>query len=235
VARARPFWMPIALGAALVFVGLAFAATWPGFDPRQIAVTGNRRVTRGEILARAAVAPHVSIWLQNTGAIAVRIEAIPFIATAAVHRIPPAAIKIVVAERVPFALLRSGANAVVIDRALRVLTLATGDERLPVFLVEPDLDLWPGEFVRTHTAIDLRNTYEAMTARRIVPVELGFDRFGGLVVTMPGGLRLLLGGQNDLGRKLTLADAILAQVVGGQQRVAAIDLRAPAAPVLVYR
>ena len=32
-----------------------------------------------------------------------------------------------------------------------------------------------------------------------------------------------------------ILDAILAQVVRGQKRVAAIDVRAPAAPVVVYR
>jgi len=48
-------------------------------------------------------------------------------------------------------------------------------------------------------------------------------------------LRLLFGSETDLSRKLTLADAILSQLVSRQRRVAAIDLRAPSAPVLVYR
>jgi cell division protein FtsQ len=234
-ARMRPFWMPIGAGTALVVVGLALAATWPGFRPTRIAVVGNQRVSRGEILARAGIAPHLSIWLENTGAIAGRIAAIPFIATATVHRIPPATLTIVVTERAVFATLRSGANAAVVDRALRVLESASDDQVRPVLVVAPGLDLLPGEFVRTRPAVELRDAYETMSARRIVPVEVGFDRFGGLVVTMDGGLRLLLGGQSDLGQKLTLADAILSQVVGSQRRVAAIDLRAPATPVLVYR
>ena len=89
--------------------------------------------------------------------------------------------------------------------------------------------------MRTRHAIELSDCYTAIAGRRIDPRELGFDRFGGLVVTLRGGLRLLLGADNDLGPKLTLADAILSQVVGRQRRVAAIDLRAPAAPVVVYR
>ncbi len=48
-------------------------------------------------------------------------------------------------------------------------------------------------------------------------------------------MRVLIGQESDLGQKLTLVDAILAQVVRGQRRVAAIDVRAPAAPVVVYR
>jgi cell division protein FtsQ len=235
VARIRPFWMPIALGIGVALVLLVVAATWPGFDPKQIAVTGNHRVTRGEILAAAAIAPHVNIWLQNTGAIANRIEAIPYIGTVRVHRAPPATIRIVVIERTPFAILRSGTAGAVVDRSLRVLEPETAADLLPVFDLEPGLYFPAGAYVRTRTAIELRNSYLTIAAAQIVPRELGFDRFGGLVVTMRGGVRLLLGAENDLGPKLTLADAILSQVVGRQRRVAAIDLRAPAAPVVVYR
>ena len=52
---------------------------------------------------------------------------------------------------------------------------------------------------------------------------------------MRNGLRLLLGSEKDLAQKLALVDPILSQVVGKQRRVAAIDLRAPATPVIVYR
>ncbi len=235
VARIRRFWMPIALGTAVVLILLAVAATWPGFYPDQVAVSGNQRVTRSEILAAAAVAPNISIWFQNAGAMARRIEAIPYIETTHVHRALPASIRIVVVERVPFAVLRSGPSAAVVDRSLRVLEPATGADPLPILDLEPGLNFSPGEYVRTRHAIELSDCYTAIAGRRIDPRELGFDRFGGLVVTLRGGLRLLLGADNDLGPKLTLADAILSQVVGRQRRVAAIDLRAPAAPVVVYR
>jgi hypothetical protein len=74
-----------------------------------------------------------------------------------------------------------------------------------------------------------------MSAHAVVPSELAFDRFGGVVATLPDGVRLLLGSESDLNRKLTLAKAIRAQVVTQVRPVAAIDLRAPATPVLVYR
>ena len=192
-------------------------------------------MSRQEILERAAVAPHTTIWLQNTGAIAHRVAGIPYIGSAHVRRIPPATIRIEVTERTPFAVLRSGYDAAVADRALRVLEPATGESPLPVFDVEPALALTPGTFVHSSEAVALRSAFETMAARNIVPVELGFDRYGGLVVTMRGGLRLLLGGEADLAQKLTLADAILSQIVARRRRSAAIDLRAPSAPVLVYR
>jgi cell division protein FtsQ len=234
VARFRPFWVPIALGGIVALGGLLFAAMWPGFEPRHVVVTGNRRVGRGEILTRAAVASHVSMWLQNTGAMAARIEAIPYVATVQVRRVPPASIRITVSERAPIAIVRSGDEIVLVDHALRVLEPASGGESLPVFVLHRAVDAAPGSFVRLREAAELRDAYDAMAARQMVPVRLEFDRFGGLVVTLRGGLRLLLGSPADFDQKLTLANAIIAQVVG-RQRVAAVDLRAPSAPVLVYR
>jgi cell division septal protein FtsQ len=235
VARVRPFWVPLVLVAAVVVAALGVAATWPGFDPKRIVVIGNHRVTRAEILSRAAIPRRLNIWLQNTGAMRKRIEAIPYVETAAVHRIPPSEIRIVVRERVPFAVLQSGGNAALVDRSLRVLEPATGDEPYPVLAIAAGLVFVPGEFVHQPEAAELREAFETVSARQIVPVGMEFDRFGGLVVTLRSGLRLLLGSQNDLGQKITLADAIIDQIVTGQRRVAAIDLRAPGAPVLVYR
>lgn len=227
--------MPIGLIAALVLIVLTLAASWSGFDPAKISVSGNHRVTRDEILTRARIAPHLSIWLQNTRAIATRIEAIPYVATAGVHRVPPSSLRIVVVERVPFAVLLSESDGAIVDRNLRVLEPASENLTLPVLSMESEMQFTPGEYVRTREATDLRDAYQATVARGMDPSELAFDRFGGLVVTMRDGLRLLLGTENDLGKKLTLVDAILAQVVRGQRRVAAIDVRAPGAPVLVYR
>jgi cell division septal protein FtsQ len=226
--------MPIALGAAVLGTAMAALAIWPGFYPKEILVSGNHRVTRGEILARAEIAPEVSIWLQNTSAIAKRVEAIPFISTAGVARIVPASIRITVAERVPFAIVRSGDESAVVDRQLRVLQPILDQDEDPTLVLQPGLDLEPGAFVRSADAIELRDAYEAISARQIEVTKLELDRFGGLVVTMRGGLRLLLG-DGDLGRKLTLADAILTQIVSRKGRIAAVDLRAPSAPVLVYR
>lgn len=227
--------MPIALSAILVIAGFAVAATWPGFVAKSVLVSGNNRVSREEILTRAQITPHVSIWLQNAGAITKRIEAIPYIDAAHVRRIPPSTLRIVVSERRPFAILSSGDEEALVDRALRVLEPAPLEPIYPVLILKPGATFEPGEFVRRSDALALRDAYEEMEGGKIVPISLQYDRFDGLVATTHGGLRLLLGSQSDLSRKLTLADAILSQLVSRQRRVAAIDLRAPTAPVLVYR
>lgn len=233
-ARIRPFWILITFTAALLAVVAGFAVTWPGFTPKLIRVSGNHRVSSSEILARAAIASQTSMWFQNTGAMAKRIASIPDVESVKVHRIPPSTIRINVTERVPFAELRSGANEAVADRAMRILSY-DAMQPLPVFVLRPGLELTPGTFVTTSDALSLRDAYSALVERGFVPVELELDRYDGLEVTLQTGPRLLLGNRSDLPKKLALANAILAQVVHGERRVAAIDVRAPATPVVVYR
>lgn len=234
-ARLRPFWIVLALAALLAIGAGAFATMWPGFDPKRIEVVGNASVPRAEILQRAQIPTHESIWVQNTAAIAARIRSIPQIGDVAVLRVPPAALRIAVTERVPFAMIENGGRRVVVDRALRVLSF--GDERvgLPVFTVSPAVALVPGSFVTTHDARGLREAYDRLNAAGLPVATLRFDRWGELVATSPRGLRLLLGEPGDLSRKVKLVNAILTQIAHGTRRIAAIDVRAPDAPVLVYR
>lgn len=235
-ARLRPFWVPIALALALVAGAAAFIVAWPGFDPAHVDVTGNRTVPRGDILARAAIAPHVNMWLQSPRAIARRIEALPYVRSAHVFRIPPSTVVVAVNERTPFAVVRSGAQSVLVDRDLRELALDPADSALPQFaLRRPDADFEVGGFLADPSAIAMRDDYDAMIAAHVVPVRLSFDRFGGLVATVRGGVRILLGNDDDLSKKLSLVDPILAQVVRKQRHVAAVDLRAPGTPVVVFK
>ena len=49
----------------------------------------------------------------------------------------------------------------------------------------------------------------------------------------PRGVQLLLGDDEDLTRKIALIGPILSQTA--KKKITAIDLRAPATPVVVYR
>jgi cell division septal protein FtsQ len=227
--------MVIALGGLLAAGALAFLAVWPGFYPKQIVVAGNRQVSSSEILARAQIPRNRSLWLENTAKEEARIRTIPSVATASIHRLPPATMRIVVTERAPFAILVSGPQSGIVDRALRVLGPGDDASQLPVLTLTPGLELVPGRFVTSKDALALRDVYETMNAKGIALKSLTLDKFGDLAATLPDGLRLLLGAPEDLSQKAALANAILAQVVRGARRVSAIDLRAPATPVIVYR
>ncbi len=233
--RLRPFWLPLTLLGIVAACAGAFVVAWPGFAPQRVAVTGNRIVPTTEIAGRARVQPHVNMWLQNTGAMALRIAAIPYLADVHVYRVPPATVLIAVRERVPFAIVRSEGDAAVVDRDLRVLATATGAETLPAFVLQRYVELDPGTFLGDASVKTLRDDYELMIAAHVVPLELTFDRFGGLVATMRGGVKILFGSDEDFDKKLALVNPVLSQLVRDRKRVEAVDLRAPSTPVLVFR
>lgn len=234
-ARIRPFWIMFALAGVLSVAAGAFFTMWSGFDPSHVAVTGNRRVSSSEILRVADIPANRSIWLENTKAIAARIRTIPYVGIVSIHRLPPASLTIAVSERVPFAVLTSDGQSAVVDRELRVLSPAAGDELLPAFVLTVHGSLAPGTFVTARDAFGLRDVYTTMASGGLTPATLTFDRYGDVIASISGGPRLLLGQPDDLKRKVRLINAILTQVVRRQLSVSAVDVREPATPVVVYR
>jgi cell division protein FtsQ len=234
-ARLRPFWILIGF---LILLGVAVAAgavLWPGFTPKAIVVSGNRNASREDIVAKAAIAPNVNVWLQNPRAIEARVASIPYVATVHVHRVPPATIAIDVTERIPFAVVTEGSQAVLVDRDLRVLQPANAPSDLVTFTLAPGSDLGPGAFLKSDDALRLKTAYDQLIAAQVVPIALGYDKFDGLVATMRGGIRVMLGDDDEMARKIALIDPILAQVVRKGKPADAIDLRAPNTPVVEYK
>jgi cell division septal protein FtsQ len=233
--RLRPFWIPLSLVGILAVAAVTFAIVYPGFNPKHVIAAGNRVVPSSDIVRAAGVNMNVNMWLQNGRAIAKRVEAIPYVDVARFHRYPPATVVISVTERVPYAVVVSDARSVLIDRHLRVLAPEYDATTLPQLTLPPGVALDPGTFVTRHDLNAMATDYDAMIAAHIVPLQLEYDRLGGLVATMRGGVKILLGDDEDLGKKLALVDPILAQVVRKERRVSEVDLRAPGTPVVVYR
>ncbi|HEY1428210.1 MAG TPA: FtsQ-type POTRA domain-containing protein [Candidatus Tumulicola sp.] len=233
--RIRPFWIPLSLAGIVLVAAVTFAVLWPGFDPKHVVASGNRVVSSSDIVKAAQVNMNVNMWLQNNRAIARRVEAIPYIDVARVHRFPPSTVVVAVTERVPYAIVVSDGQPVVVDRHLRVLAPQYDAVALPTFTLPPGVDLTPGTFIARRDAISLANDYDAMIAGHVVPIELHYDKFGGLVATVRGDIQILLGDDADLAKKLPLVDPILAQDVRKERRVSEVDLRAPGTPVVVYR
>lgn len=234
-AHLRPFWFLLLLLAGGAAFGGYYAATWPGFYPQSIAVRGNRIVPSAAVLAAAQISPRENLWLQNSGAAARRIEAIPFVKTVRIHRGLPARVRITISERAPFAVLHTRTGSAIVDRDLRVLESAAADATLPV--LQSTLEEAPpaGAFVKNASLVRLRDDYETLGAAHVIVRSLSYDRFGDLVAVMRGGVRLLLGSDDDLQRKTPLIAPILSQLASGGRRVAAVDLRAIKTPIVVYK
>lgn len=234
-ARLRPFWFLLLLLAAAAAFGGYYAATWPGFFPRSIAVRGNRIVPRAEILARARIVPDANLWLQNMRAAARRVESIPYVKDAAIHRSLPAGVRIDVTERAPYAIVKSGPSALLVDRDLRVLQSAPRGMALPIFVQKLASAPAPGAFLKDEALLRLRDDYDTLSQAHVIVTSLHYDKFGDLDAGMRSGVQLLLGDDSQLAQKTGLIGPILSQVAANGRRVAAVDLRAPKTPVVVYK
>jgi cell division septal protein FtsQ len=221
--------LAIALGAALYF-----AATWPGFFPKHVSVSGNRFVSTAQILARAQIEPHANVWLQNMGAAAQRIESIPYVKTVRIHRLPPANVYVTITERAPFAELRNGSEHALIDRDLRVLQADGDAAALPQIVVKDPIPR-PGAFLTAASVQRLRDDADTLAMAHVAVRSLRYDRFDDLIAQTRGGISLLLGDDSDLEKKTALIDPIISQVSASGRKLAAVDLRAPGTPVVVYR
>lgn len=233
-ARLRPFALITVLLMILCGAGAFYGATWSGFYPKIASISGNHVVPSGQIAQSARIAADSNLWLQNMGAAAARVRAIPFIDQVWIHRTLPARVRIVVTERVPYAVAQGGGRLVLVDHDLRVLRDAGPGGTLPVFFIRAAIPQ-PGGFIADPDARRLRADYDRLLETHVVVRSVQFDKFGDLNAAMPGGVRLLLGDDADLQRKSTLIGPILSQVAATGKRVAAIDLRAPKTPVVVYR
>lgn len=220
---------------ALVSIAGYLVVTSPMFFPRQVFVTGNRFVARSEIIEKASFAPNRNVWLQNIRAVKSRIASIPYIDTVEIHRRPNASVSIVVTERAPFAVVAAAGNLALVDRDLRVLATGGRDALLPTLSLRADLAFVPGAFLKDAALQRLRDDDLALVAGHVSARALTTDAFGQLVASLPGGVRLLLGDDEDLTKKIPLIVPILSQLSRVGRPVSVLDLRAPATPVVVYK
>ncbi len=235
-ARLRTYWL---LG--LVLAGVAAWATvtvvrLPVFHVKSLTVTGLARVTREQVIARAAIDPEVDVWLLDRTAIERRVEAIPYVESARVGVRPPADVWIEVTERIADACVRDGSGrSLTLDPALRVLETGCADV-LPVFAVRGPLDATPGAFLHDAELAALEADARALAGRGQSYREFDHDAFGQLEATLAGGIRVRFGDDDDdLAGKQRLIDPILAQLGPRAGDVRAVDLRAPSTPVVEYR
>lgn len=232
--RLRPFWIVFLLLAGTVAYALYRAATWSGFYPRHVVVSGELTVPAAEILSKAAISRRENLWLQNMGAAANRVRAIPLIGTVRIARSLPASVHVYVTERRPFAVVRAGAQSAIVDEDLRVLRMGL-QPHLVQLVISRNVALRPGIFLKQKRALRLRDDAIALATDHVMARLLRYDRFGNLVVVDSGDIQLLLGDDATLAQKVPLIEPILSQVAAHGRRISALDLRAPGTPVVRYR
>lgn len=235
-ARLRRFWL---LGLVVLILtawgGFALASA-PAFRLHELTVTGLARVAERDVVARAAIDPRANVWLLDRTAIARRIEALPYVASARVHRRLLANVWLEIGERTPDGCVRSrDTESVTVDRADRVLERGCPATVALAYELRDRSDVAPGRYIRDPELAALQTDARALAATGDRFRSLRHDAFGGLEVELQDGIRIRFGDDRDLERKRKLVAPILAQLGTRGKRVRALDLRSPGTPVVEFR
>jgi POTRA domain-containing FtsQ-type protein len=232
----RTFWLVAALALCVVAALAVAIVNAPQLRVRAVDanVPAGGTVSKSDVIAAAHIDPAANLWLLNTGAIRRRLEAIPYVATAAVHRaqFPQPAIALDVTLRQAYGCVNSSSGTVTIDATARVLQTGCPSDALPRVDIGSGPAVAPGAIL---TAPDIdRLLADARAIGVHIPVRIvRRDRFGGLEAVDSRGVLLKFGADDDLQAKLALVEPIRRSAAHGRP-LRAIDLRAPATPVVEF-
>ncbi|HEY0394651.1 MAG TPA: FtsQ-type POTRA domain-containing protein [Candidatus Elarobacter sp.] len=237
-ARVRPFWIFLVILAVLCAWGGAWLVQSPWFRVARVGIDLPLAapVSRDDVRRAAAIAPGANVWLLNTGAMRRRIEAIPYIDRASVHRgqFPQPFVELTATVRRPTACVRAGNREVTIDATSRVLQNGCARESAAIIAAGPAKVPAPGGTIADRDITRLLADAKTLSDADVAVRSLGRDRWGGLEAVDVTGVILRFGDDADLDKKAALVQPVRAGI-GTRRVVRAIDLRAPGTPVVVYR
>jgi hypothetical protein len=236
-ARARPFWALAALALALLVAVGVWLAQAPFFRITRVIIDLplGSPVSAAHVRAAAAIAPAANLWLLRPGAIAARVEAIPYVDRASVHRVqfPAPFVELGITVRRPAFCWQSGSAEVTLDATGRVLQLGCAGPAIPR-LIAVGVPPAPGATVTDAGIVRLLADADTLAGAGLSMRRLNWDRWGGLEGIDASGVILRLGDDADLGAKAALVGPVRAGI-GAKRSVRAIDLRAPGTPTVEFR
>jgi cell division protein FtsQ len=233
--RLRMYWVLVLLLAFALAYGGWVLARAPFFRVIRVDVVGGHRVAPAVVARRAAIGVRSSIWLLDVSAIARRVEAIPYVATARIHRSLPATVRIEIVERVADGCVRTDDGAeLTVDREQRVLERGCAPDAI-VYLPRNVDDAAPGTFLGDADLARLQADARTLRHASERLTDFSHDRYGGLEAKLGDGIRVRFGDESNLELKRRLLGPILASLGERLGGVSAIDLRAPTTPVVERR
>lgn len=222
--RLRRLLVGLAVIAGLA--ALAAATFTPLADVDTVVVAGAAHTGADPVRDAAAVAGRPVLWF-DADAAAARVEALPWVDTATVHRELPATVRIEVRERTPIAFVALDGYSVLVDERGRVLTTIAPDavDRPRVELTAVGTVPAPGATLEHLAAVDVaaRLTGPLAERARVVQGEP-------LVVFLDDATEVRLGDATDVAQKIEAADAVLH--ARGDAPFRYIDVRVPSAPAV---
>jgi cell division protein FtsQ len=232
VARAagrRRLRVLLVVTSVMIVTGLAYlGASSPFFDVDHIEVVGASPAVAGEVRAHTGVHMHDALAFLDTGAIARRVERLPWVAHASVHRTFPGTLRVTVKPYTPAAFVRlPGHGVVLVARNGRVFA---GAKAPPPGAVEirgvrraPKI----GGSLAPAIAARVMSQLPRPLAARVHAVDVSGD---GLALVLGAGGTIRLGSGSALGAKSQAALAVLARI--GTTPFVYLDVSTPQTPVL---
>jgi cell division protein FtsQ len=223
----RRLRITLVAASAIIVIGLAYLAVMsPLLDVDRIRVSGNRRESARDIRAAAKVKPGDPLLFVDTGAVARRVERLPWVEKARVHRDFPGTLEIVVSDFVPTAYVRgAGGRFALIASTGRVIAMARthpaqaveirGERHVPAV----------GSLLSPPDAADVVSKLPPRLASHVIAIDVG-DTFA---LELRGGGQVRLGSLDGLAAKGASALAVLHRL--GGTAFTYIDVSAPQAPV----
>ncbi len=228
----RRFWVAGVLVAFALAYGGWVLANSRTFAVKRVVVEGVQRVPAQTVAKRAAIVAGTNIWLLDAPGIERRVEAIPYVATARVHRSPPSTVRVVIIERAPEGCVKTvDGDELTIDAEQRVLERRCSRGTV-VFFPRAVEDATPGRFLHDAELARLQKDARTLDQSGERFTDFRYDRFGELEARLADGIRVRFGDEEDLERKRRLIGPILASLGNRIGGIRAIDLRAPATPVI---
>jgi cell division protein FtsQ len=223
---------------ALVLVAAAVVLSHsPWLSARVVTVTGvHPDTSEAAIVDAAGLQHHPPLVSVDPAPTAQKVEALPFIATAQVHRHWPDGVAIAVTERVPVATMAGpGGSWSVLDADGRTLAVqATRPAGLVVLAVRTGASVAPpapvgGTLgVEASYALTVCRTLPPAFSAQVTSVTGAPD--GTVSMALDSGITVLLGADDDLHAKYEDVAAIIAH--GSLQGATTIDVTVPQSPAV---
>jgi cell division protein FtsQ len=230
--RRRLYLLLAMFGVVVLFLAAWGATRSPLLDVDHVRIGGAQRTTSDQLLAASRIHRGMAMIDIDEGAAVRRIEALPWVARATVHRQWPGAVVVGVTERLPVAAAAGSPGSwVALDVTGRVLaTVPAPPPDQPALAGVPPAGL-PGTHLGGAAGGLLRVAAALPTSVRARVAAVALAEGGQVELRLRPTGTVRLGPPEDLAEKLLAVETVLGQV--DLARLAVLDVRVPQSPIIL--
>jgi cell division protein FtsQ len=215
-------------GGVVVTLGVAFLAiNSPFLDVDRVQVLGAHHLTAQEVRASSRIHRHDALLFVDTGAAAHRVEGLPWVERATVHRDYPGTVRIVIKEYTPVAYVQDGREVVLLAENGRAIARAAAPPAGVAKIVGVRRAPTVNELLSPPEAARIVPQLPRRLAQQVTSVDVAGT---GLALHLDGRGAIRLGTASDLRAKAAAALAVLA--ARGARPFSYIDVSTPDSPTL---